>query len=73
MIAQLGRAFSSLWSAVSSQIEERYYCIGNVGGDILTVRFTHRHNTIRIIGAGYWRKGRELYEEQNEETNQVYE
>jgi predicted RNA binding protein YcfA (HicA-like mRNA interferase family) len=29
---------------------------------ILTVRFTYRKNKIRIIGAGYWRKGKEIYE-----------
>jgi uncharacterized DUF497 family protein len=45
--------------------ENRYYCIGRVGEGIMTVRFTYRGNTIRIYGAGYWRKGRKLYEEQN--------
>jgi uncharacterized protein len=45
--------------------EERYYCIGRVGDGILTVRFTYRGNTIRIIGAGYWRKGKRIYEEKN--------
>ena len=45
-----------------SQTEKRYYCIGRVGDGILTVRFTYRKNRIRIIGAGYWRKGKELYE-----------
>ncbi len=45
--------------------ENRYYCIGRVGDGIMTVRFTYRGNTIRIYGAGYWRKGRKLYEEQN--------
>ncbi|MDD5422490.1 MAG: BrnT family toxin, partial [Candidatus Omnitrophica bacterium] len=29
---------------------------------IVTVRFTRRGNKIRIIGAGYWRKGRKYYE-----------
>ncbi|MDD4622126.1 MAG: BrnT family toxin, partial [Kiritimatiellae bacterium] len=24
-----------------------------------------RNNVIRIFGAGYWRKGKKLYEEQN--------
>jgi len=45
--------------------ENRYYCIGCVEEGIMTVRFTYRGNTIRIYGAGYWRKGRKLYEEQN--------
>jgi hypothetical protein len=45
--------------------EDRFYCIGRVGDGILTVRFTYRENIIRIYGAGYWRKGRKIYEEQN--------
>jgi uncharacterized DUF497 family protein len=45
-----------------SQTETRYYCIGRVGDGILTVRFTYRKRRVRIIGAGYWRKGKELYE-----------
>ena len=43
--------------------EERYFCMGEVSGRILTVRFTYRDEKIRIIGAGYWRKGKEYYEE----------
>lgn len=42
--------------------EERFFCIGNIGGKVLTVRFTYRVGKIRIIGAGYWRKGKEYYE-----------
>ncbi|MCX5895559.1 MAG: BrnT family toxin [Proteobacteria bacterium] len=45
--------------------EERFYCIGRVNDEIMTVRFMYRGNIIRIIGAGYWRKGRKIYEEQN--------
>ena len=45
--------------------ENRCYCMGRVGEGILTVRFTYRGNLIRIYGAGYWRKGRNIYEEQN--------
>lgn len=45
-----------------SQEEKRYYCFGKVNEDILTVRFTYRGNIIRIIGAGYWRRGKKIYE-----------
>jgi len=45
-----------------SMKEERYFCIAKVQGRILTVRFTYRDKLIRIIGAGYWRKGKEYYE-----------
>lgn len=45
--------------------EDRYYCIGRVGEGIITVRLTFRGETIRIYGAGYWRKGKKIYEEQN--------
>ena len=48
-----------------SREEDRFYCIGRVGEGIMTVRFTYRDNVIRIYGAGYWRKGRKIYEEQN--------
>jgi uncharacterized DUF497 family protein len=48
-----------------SRTEERFYCFGWVDGGILTVRFTYRPSAIRIIGAGYWRKGRKIYEHQN--------
>ena len=45
--------------------EDRYYCMGRFGEGILSVRFTYRGNIIRIYGAGYWRKGRKIYEKQN--------
>jgi uncharacterized DUF497 family protein len=48
--------------------EKRYYCFGKVGEGIITVRFTVRSNLIRIIGAGYWRKGRKFYESKNKEN-----
>ena len=48
--------------ASHSQTEQRYYCFGKVGDRIMTVRFTYRKRMIRIIGAGYWRKGRDIYE-----------
>ena len=46
--------------------EERFYCFGAVGEGILTVRFTYRDKVIRIIGAGYWRKGKRIYEQENQ-------
>jgi len=48
-----------------SDDEKRYYCLGNVAGGILTVRFTYRKDKIRIFGAGYWRKGKRIYEREN--------
>ena len=48
-----------------SQTEERFYCFGEVDGGVLTVRFTYRTSVIRIIGAGYWRKGKAIYEREN--------
>ncbi len=48
-----------------SSEEDRYYCIGDVGDGIMTVRFTYRGSVIRIYGAGYWRKGRKIYESEN--------
>ena len=45
--------------------EKRYYCFGRVEGRVLTVRFTFRADTIRIFGAGYWRKGKVIYEREN--------
>lgn len=49
-----------------SQEEKRYFCFGKVKGSVLTVRFTYRYKCIRIIGAGYWRKGKNIYEKQSQ-------
>ena len=48
-----------------SQTEDRFYCFGEVDSGVLTVRFTYRASVIRIIGAGYWRKGKATYEREN--------
>ena len=48
-----------------SDKEKRYYCFGKVNDGIITVRFTYRKNIIRIYGAGYWRKGKKIYENKN--------
>jgi hypothetical protein len=45
--------------------ERRYFCFGHVDGGVMTVRFTYRAGRIRIFGAGYWRKGKRIYEQQN--------
>lgn len=45
--------------------EKRYYCFGKVNDGIITVRFTYRKNIIRMFGAGYWRKGKKIYEDRN--------
>jgi uncharacterized protein len=49
----------------STPDEPRFYCFGKTSGGILTVRFTWRSRVIRIIGAGYWRKGKRIYEREN--------
>ena len=41
--------------------EPRLFCLGMVEGRVMTVRFTYREGRIRIIGAGYWRKGQRAY------------
>lgn len=48
-----------------SGAEQRYFCFGEVEGGVMTVRFTYRESHIRIFGAGYWRKGRKIYEQEN--------
>ncbi len=48
-----------------SEKEKRYYCFGKVNDEVITVRFTYRENIIRIYGAGYWRKGKKIYEDKN--------
>ena len=45
--------------------ENRFYCFGKIDENIVTVRFTYRNKKIRIIGAGYWRKGKKIYENEN--------
>ncbi len=45
--------------------EQRYFRFGQVDAGNLTVRFTFRGGVIRIFGAGYWRKGKAIYEREN--------
>lgn len=48
-----------------SATEPRYFCFGKIDTDIVTVRFTYRNHKIRLFGAGYWRKGKKIYEKEN--------
>ena len=45
--------------------EERFYCFGMVRKGVLIVRFTYMGSVIRIIGSGYWREGKKVYEREN--------
>ncbi len=49
-----------------SASEPRYFCYGTVEGGVVTVRFSFRNGIIRIFGAGYWRKGKRIYERENQ-------
>ena len=51
----------------NSKEGDRYFCFGKDqdGNGILTVRFTYRNQKIRIFGAGYWRRGKKIYEQNN--------
>jgi uncharacterized DUF497 family protein len=44
--------------------EDRFFCLGIAGGGVMTVRFTYRDRRIRIFGAGYWRKGKGIYDDE---------
>ena len=57
-----------LQDMVHSTDERRFFCIGKTSDGIATVRFVCRGKKIRIFGAGYWRKGKKLYEK----THQIY-
>jgi uncharacterized DUF497 family protein len=54
-----------LQDTAHSEGETRFYCLGLVAEGIMTVRFTYRKSVIRIFGAGYWRKGKRIYEQEN--------
>ena len=45
--------------------EIRRVCVGKTQKGVLTVRYTLRSGNTRIIGAGYWRKGKVIYEKRN--------
>ena len=49
----------------STLVESRFFCLGACTDGILTVRYTMRNKKIRIFGAGFWRKGKKIYEKEN--------
>lgn len=51
--------------------EPCYFCFGRVDDAVLTVGFTCRSGKIRIFGAGYWRKGKSIYEKANRKEDGV--
>ncbi|WP_413944594.1 BrnT family toxin [Bdellovibrio sp. HCB-162] len=53
-----------IFDELHSQFESRYFCIGKVNGDVLTVRFRVHHKRIRIYAAGCWRKWKKYYEKE---------
>lgn len=67
--AQAQRAFFDPDRVIAEDLEHsgrerRLFCFGRVAGGVMTVRFTWRGERIRIFGAGYWRKGKTIYEQQ---------
>jgi len=46
--------------------ENRYFCFGRVERGVLIVRFTCRGGAIRIFGAGFWRKGKAIYDHESQ-------
>jgi uncharacterized protein len=47
----------------STSKELRWWLLGKVRNKVMLVRYTQRPSEIiRIIGAGYWRGGKEIYE-----------
>ena len=69
--AQAQLAFADPRRVIAEDLEHsetgaRFFCFGRVSGAIMTVRFTYRSGVIRILGAGYWRKGKRIYERENQ-------
>ena len=47
----------------SGKRELRWWLLGRVDLKVMLVRYTHRPGgVVRIIGAGYWRQGKDIYE-----------
>lgn len=70
MVTEAQFVFADPWRVIAEDLshsssEKRYYCFGEVGGGVLTARFTHCEGIIRIFGAGYWRKGKLIHDREN--------
>jgi len=48
-----------------TRMEVRWQCVGWDGRGVLTVRFALRAGAVRVIGAGYWRRQKKIYEDKN--------
>jgi uncharacterized DUF497 family protein len=64
-------AFADLRRVIAEDLdhstkEKRYFCFGRVERGVITVRFTYRGGVIRIFGAGFWRKGKAIYDRENQ-------
>ena len=47
----------------SGKRELRWWLLGRVDLKVMLVRYTHRPGgVVRIIGSGYWRQGKDIYE-----------
>ena len=69
--AQAQYAFADSMRVIAEDLdhstrEKRYFCIGRVDRGVLTVRFTYRSGVIRNFGAGFWRKGKAVYDRENQ-------
>ena len=52
-----------------SQEEERFFCIGKLEGQVVTVRVLYREGKIRIIVAGLGRKGEKYYDQKDNQID----
>jgi uncharacterized DUF497 family protein len=69
--AEAHHAFADAWRVIAEDLdhsvrEKRYFCFGRIDRGVVTVRFTYRGGVIRIFGAGLWRKGKAIYDRENQ-------
>lgn len=49
----------------STRQDQQFFCFGKVRNRVLTVRFTMRDGKTRIFGTGFWREGKEQYDQRD--------